>query len=53
VTREAAISWLDELEKYFQMQSIMCSEDYAIQAFAQNALNARKVSEIIKNGEEK
>jgi len=48
MTPEKAIAWLEAIEIYFQKQSLFSLEDMAIQAYIQNALNAKKIAELIK-----
>lgn len=48
MTKEAAIVWLKALELYFQQRAIMSQEDIEIIAYTQNALNAKKVAELLK-----
>ena len=45
---EKAISFLTEVEKYFQMKSLMSDEDYTIQAYTNNAFLISKVIAFIK-----
>lgn len=45
--KDDAVKWLNELEIYFQKLALMSNEDITVLSYTQNALNAKKIVELL------